>query len=178
MELFTDNHLYNSSEFKLFTKSIDMTLSTSNPRYAQSNGLSEICVKIVKNMLKKCHHDGSDYRNGLLQYRNIPLGSDLQSPAFLFFNRHLRTNLPLCDKLLTNSHCDDTIRILQKRQQKSADNHNRTKVDNVKNYVSGQNVVYRIGYDDKTNYLFKERSLQCLRNNYPVFLQNHITEHR
>ena len=150
MELFSDNHLYNSSEFKLFAKSIDLTLSTSSPRYAQSNGLSEICVKTVKNMLKKCHHDGSDYRNGLLQYRNTPLGSDLQSPAFLFFNRYLRTNLPLCDKLLTNSHCDDTKRILQKRQQKSADNYNRTKVDNVKNYVSGQNVVYRNGYDDKT----------------------------
>ena len=74
----------------------------------------------------------------------------MQSPAFLFFNRYLRTNLPLCDKLLTNSHCDDTKRILQKRQQKSADNYNRTKVDNVKNYVSGQNVVYRNGYDDKT----------------------------
>ena len=66
MELFSDNHLYNSSEFKLFAKSIDLTLSTSSPRYAQSNGLSEVCVKIVKNMLKKCHHDGSDYRNGLL----------------------------------------------------------------------------------------------------------------
>ena len=101
-------------------------------------------------MLKKCHHDGSDYHNGLLQYRNTPLGSDLQSPAFLFFNRYLRTNLPLCDKLLTNSHCDDTKRILQKRQQKSADNYNRTKVDNVKNYVSGQNIVYRNGNDDKT----------------------------
>ena len=28
MELFSDNHLYNSSEFKLFAKSIDLTLST------------------------------------------------------------------------------------------------------------------------------------------------------
>ena len=52
--------------------------------------------------------------------------------------------------MLTNSHCDDTKRILQKRQQKSADNYNRTKVDNVKNYVSGQNFVYRNGYDNKT----------------------------
>ena len=52
MKLFSGNHLYNSSEFKLFAKSIDMTLSTSSPRYALSNGLSEICVKTVKDMLK------------------------------------------------------------------------------------------------------------------------------
>ena len=52
--------------------------------------------------------------------------------------------------MLTNSHCDDTKHILQKQQQKSADNYNRTKVDNVKNYVSGQNVVYGNGYDNKT----------------------------
>ena len=89
MELFSDNHLYNSNEFKLFAKSIDLMLSTSSPRYAQSNGLSEICVKTVKNMLKKCHHDGSGYRNGLLQYRNTPLGSDLQSPAFFLTNTYV-----------------------------------------------------------------------------------------
>ena len=52
--------------------------------------------------------------------------------------------------MLTNSHCDNTNRILQKRQKKSADDYNRTKVDNVNNYVRGQNVVYRNEYDDKT----------------------------
>ena len=148
-ELFSDNAIYNSREFKDFGKEFDIKLTYSSPHYAQSNGQSENAVKTVKNILRKCARDGSDFRQGLLQFRNTPLSNSLESPAFLFFNRYLRSNLPMANTLLTNDHCEKTRSKLADRQNTYAEYYNRTKSETVNKYVKGQNVVYRNGYDDK-----------------------------
>ncbi len=148
-QLCSDNALYSSKEFKDFAVEYDIKLTNSSPHYAQSNGQAENAVKTVKNILRKCARDNTDYRQGLLQFRNTPLSNSLESPAYLFFSRYLRSNLPMPNSLLTNEHCVKTRDILGDRQKTYAENYNKTKSSSVYNYVRGQNIVYRNGYDDK-----------------------------
>ena len=51
--------------------------------------------------------------------------------------------------LLTNDHCEETYTKLADRQKTYAYYYDRAKSDTTAEYVSGQNVVYRNGYDDK-----------------------------
>lgn len=84
---------YNSSDFQKFLHDWDIEHIVSSPHFSRSNGLAEISVKIVKNILRKCENDGSDPYLGLLQYRNTPRGN-LNSPAQLLMSRTLRSKLP------------------------------------------------------------------------------------
>lgn len=61
-----DNVPYNSQEFKNFSNKYNFILKTSCPNYSQSDRLSEIDVKIVKRINKKC----KDPYLGLLEYHN------------------------------------------------------------------------------------------------------------
>ena len=140
-EIFSDNAIYNSKEFKDFAKEYDIKMTNSSPHYAQSNGQTENAVKTVKNILRKCARDGSDVRQGLLQFRNTPLSNNLESPSFLFFNRYLRSNLPMNTSLVTNDHCEETRTKLADRQKTYAHYYDRAKSDTTAEYVSGQNVV-------------------------------------
>ncbi|KAJ8881551.1 hypothetical protein PR048_018033 [Dryococelus australis] len=65
-------------------------LTTSSPKFSQSNGEAENAVKVAKNILSK----SADPNLGLLAYRAIPLESRL-SAAKLLFGRALRTTLPV-----------------------------------------------------------------------------------
>ena len=64
--LMADNVPYNSQEFKNFSNQYNFILKTSCPNYSQSDRLSEIDVKIVKRINKKC----KDPCLGLLEYHN------------------------------------------------------------------------------------------------------------
>lgn len=90
---------FSSTMFKEFSLSYDFKHVTSSPRYPQSNGEAEASVKTIKNILKKCHHDGSDPYIALLNLRNTPKTFG-PSPAQLLFNRQLRTRIPVHNKLL------------------------------------------------------------------------------
>ncbi|KAJ8706856.1 hypothetical protein PYW07_012934 [Mythimna separata] len=65
----------------------------SSPHFPRSNGLAEVSVKIIKNILRKSEESGSDPHIGLLQYRNTPRGN-LSSLAKLIMSRNLRSKLP------------------------------------------------------------------------------------
>ena len=80
-DLIADNNPYNSSE------------------YPQSNGLSEMGVKIMKRILKKCDNP----ELGLLEYLNMPLTGMDYSPTQLLMSRKTRTMLHVHNDLLIPS---------------------------------------------------------------------------
>ena len=98
--LVSDNAaIYTSQEFQEFAKSYEFKHITSSPYFAQSNGKSEVGVKIVKRLLKKAVREGSDPYLALLNYRDTPLQCGL-SPAQLLMGRKLRTRLTIINKSL------------------------------------------------------------------------------
>lgn len=85
---------FTSRDFKNFSLHYGFEYFCSSPYHHQSNGLAEAHVKIVKNILKKCLHDGTDPYLAILNFRNTPKNDSLLSPANLLFSRNLRTKLP------------------------------------------------------------------------------------
>ncbi|XP_047987077.1 uncharacterized protein K02A2.6-like isoform X1 [Leguminivora glycinivorella] len=112
---------YNSQEFHQFLNEWDIEHIMSSPHLSRSNGLSEISVKIIKNILRKCQNSGTDFHLGLLQYRTTPRGN-LKSPSELLMSRKLRTKLPtslesLKPKVITFAdHSKNKSEILAKRE--------------------------------------------------------------
>ncbi|XP_008484608.1 uncharacterized protein K02A2.6-like [Diaphorina citri] len=90
---------FTSQLFKQFSLSYEFDFVCSSPYHHKSNGLAEAHVKIVKNILKKCEHDGTDPYLAILNFRNTPK-TNLPSPANLLFSRSLRTKLPCHEEIL------------------------------------------------------------------------------
>ena len=65
---------------------------TSSPLYPQANGKAEKGVQIVKRLLKKAAHSGTDPHLALMAYRAAPLERG-RSPAELLMGRNIRTRL-------------------------------------------------------------------------------------
>lgn len=80
-ELIADNNPFGSREMNIFAKEWNFKITTSSPRYPQSNGQAERFVNIVKTIMKKCSEDESDPNIGLLHYRNTPITGLEYSPA-------------------------------------------------------------------------------------------------
>uniref|UniRef100_A0A674PBZ4 Integrase catalytic domain-containing protein n=1 Tax=Takifugu rubripes TaxID=31033 RepID=A0A674PBZ4_TAKRU len=99
-ELFSDNGpQFSSGEFAVFAKEWGFKHTTPSPTYPKSNGLAESSVKTVKNLLKKSQTNDS-FQKSLLIYRSTPLQNGL-SPAQMLMGRRIRSNLPVCEDLLT-----------------------------------------------------------------------------
>ena len=81
------------SEFRDFCKKLSIEHELSSPYNPRSNGLAEAAVKNMKTLLKKCSYDKQDFREALLEWRNVPR-ADGVSPAQLFLGRRQKTNLP------------------------------------------------------------------------------------
>ncbi|XP_059062664.1 uncharacterized protein K02A2.6-like [Achroia grisella] len=137
---------YNSHAFQIFARQWCFSHITSSPCYPQSNGQSERAVQIVKKMLKKTQHDKTEFRLALLEYLNTPVSSNLASPTELLNNRHLRSIIPCCPKLLKpkiQKHVKRELSIRQSAQRKRYDKGARDLLP----LVPGQNIKVRI---DKT----------------------------
>lgn len=115
-EFFSDNMPFASREFKEFATEWGMKLTTSSPRYPQSNGQSERCIGTIKNLLKKALEDKKDIYVALLQYRNTPISNGKYSPAELLFSRSLNDKLPTSPKLLKPKIAEDAKDDLTFRQ--------------------------------------------------------------
>ena len=81
------------SEFKAFCKNNGIFHETSSPYYPQSNGLSEIGVKMAKSLLQKVGTEEITVARALQELRNTPR-ADGYSPAQFMFNRRQRTAIP------------------------------------------------------------------------------------
>ena len=104
-EMVADNVPYNSREFDNFAKSYGFSVNTSSPRYPQSNGMSEMGVKISKRILKKCN----DPHLGLLEYLNTPITGMSYSPAQMLMSRTTRSIMPTSNHLLQPVVAKDAI---------------------------------------------------------------------
>jgi RNase H-like domain found in reverse transcriptase/Reverse transcriptase (RNA-dependent DNA polymerase)/Integrase zinc binding domain len=116
-EFVSDNMPFASAQFMSFAKDWDFKLTTSSPRYAQSNGMSEKAVSTAKQMLKKTLLSGTDIYVALMAHRCTPIKGLNMSPAQIMFNRSIKTKLPTCSELLEPKINDDIRPQLQKNQQ-------------------------------------------------------------
>jgi hypothetical protein len=85
-ELIADNMPFNSLALTKLANQWNFVVTTSSPRYAQSNGQAERMVQTVKKMLKKAADSGNDWFTALLQYRNTPIADSSSSPAQLLLS--------------------------------------------------------------------------------------------
>lgn len=135
-----DNMPFGSFEFAQFSQKFDIELIKSSPRYPQSNGLSEKAVGIVKNMLKKCLQDHSDFNVALLHYRTTPVAGLEYSSSELLMCRLLRTNLPCTKELLKPKVPINVKEQLMLNKEKSRTSYNKTaKVK--KSFSLGDNII-------------------------------------
>ena len=102
--------LYTSRYVNSFCIKNEIGHDFSSAKYPQSNGQPERTIQHIKNLLRKCVQDGSDFNKALLMYYNIPLECNLNIPAMLLFNRKLRTNLP-CLNLITGSDIENRVKL-------------------------------------------------------------------
>ena len=69
----------------------------SSPKFPQSNGLAESCVKAMKNLIIKNRASGKlDWnacQKGIIEFRNTPRANGL-TPAEVVFGREMRTSIP------------------------------------------------------------------------------------
>lgn len=69
----TDNGpQYSSALFAKFAHEWELQHITSSPLHSQSNGKSELAVKIAKNLVKKAKQENKDLQMSLLEWRNTP----------------------------------------------------------------------------------------------------------
>uniref|UniRef100_A0A8C8DF64 Integrase catalytic domain-containing protein n=1 Tax=Oncorhynchus tshawytscha TaxID=74940 RepID=A0A8C8DF64_ONCTS len=81
------------SEFKMFAEHYEFRHISSRLLYPKSNGKAEKGVQIVKRLLKKAAHSGTDPFLAVLSYRASPLEC-VRSPAEILMGRKLRSRLP------------------------------------------------------------------------------------
>lgn len=88
LEIVTDSGLQFASDcFKKFAKHYEFVHSKISPMYSQSNSQVERFVQTVKQMFRRA----DDVQLALLNYRNAPLEVIGLSPAWLMFNRSIRS---------------------------------------------------------------------------------------
>ena len=96
-------------------------VSTSSPRYPQSNGKAENAVKTVKRLFKKCQASGQSEYLALLDWRNTPTEGIGTSPAQRFLGQRCKTLLPMAGLLLKPQYATEkdtgALQTQKQRQQ-------------------------------------------------------------
>ena len=92
-EFMSDNMPFSSHRFTTFAREWGFKLTTSSPRYPQSNGQSERCIQTVKSLMKKAYEESKEPHLALLDYS--PVSGLKYSPAQLLMSRGLKDKLPV-----------------------------------------------------------------------------------
>ena len=121
VQIIADNVPYGSEKEELFCSQYNCKLTNSSPRYAQSNDMSELAVRIMKRILKKCN----DPHISLLEYLNTPLTGMTYSPCQLLMSRPTRTLLPTTKDFLTPKLTKDGIIQTNQNKEKQKEYYNR-----------------------------------------------------
>ena len=99
---------FTSQEFREFCQDWNIVHRLSSPEYPQSNGHAEAAVKAMKNLVKKCTHNGhlnaDEFNEALLEWRNTPRSKDGRSPAQVLFGKPMRTRLPIHYNAFSSEH--------------------------------------------------------------------------
>ena len=118
-EIVADN--YRPSQAKRlceFAGDWGLKVSTSSPRYPQSNGMSERAIQTIKNILRKACEYGKDPYIALLEYRNTAVSGLKESPAQLPMSRMLKSKLPTAASLLKPQVVENTQQKLKQGSDK------------------------------------------------------------
>ena len=112
-----------SEQFRQFAKDYDFNHVLFSPTYAQSNGLAEIGIKVVKHITEK---SPGDPFKALQAYRAAPNGSGY-SPAQLFLGRRIKTTLPVPAELLRPvvPDIDEHLEYLRQRRDRAKADYDR-----------------------------------------------------
>lgn len=127
--LYSDNGpQFVNAKFQNFLREWEIPHKTSSPHFAQSNGFIERHIQTIKKLLKKALEEGKDMYLVLMEYRATPISGKLPSPAEILFNRKIKTQLPIQEKLLCQNNTQNYRSVLKQNQirQKKYFN-NRTK---------------------------------------------------
>lgn len=121
--LVADNNPLNCPEFIKFAEAWDFHVIFTSPRYSQANGFAEKGVSIAKTLVMK----NEDLEAALLHYRAAPIPHVGCSPAQLFFNRRIRSRIPVhsayLESAVPNSEC--VMQTKQQLQTQAAELYNR-----------------------------------------------------
>ena len=98
-----------------FAEDWGFKITTSSLEYPQSNGLAERNVQTIKQLLRKCRHDGSD---PLLNFRSTPIPELNASPTQLLMGRAVKTKLPMVTTLLEPRLVPEVSQGLQEQQER------------------------------------------------------------
>lgn len=109
---------FGSFESKEFTRENDVEIINSSPTYAQSNGMAERIVQIIKQILEKSKTEHDIYKT-LLAYRTTPTKYMTYTPAQLMQNRNLRTNIPMHVNKFQPKICVNVKKQLERKQYNS-----------------------------------------------------------
>jgi transposase InsO family protein len=85
---------FRSDSFRRFCDQLDISHVTSSPYHHQSNGRAERAIQTVERILKKCTSE-VDITKALTTYLDTPVNDTLPSPAELFLNRRINTQLSM-----------------------------------------------------------------------------------
>lgn len=174
-KIIADNMPFNSFECRKFAKEWDINIITSSPHYAQSNGLAEKSVGIVKNMMKKCNNF-NQVLIALYNYNNTPLTDIDLSPSQLLNNRRMRTKIIIKDSLLEPALNHNLGEKFGKKQQKTKFYYNRNAFErdeftlNQKVWVQLPNKTWSKG--KIVNKCSEPRSYEICMNNNRVLRRN------
>ena len=100
--IMSDNGPQFRTDFTAYCSAKHIRHVTSSPYNPRSNGLAESAVKTAKYLLQKSDNF-ADFQRRLLAWRNLPLSGSALSPNELFFNRQVRTDLPVLKKVSDTS---------------------------------------------------------------------------
>jgi hypothetical protein len=148
VEIMADNNPFRSRECCEYYKSKDITIITSSPHYARSNGMAEKAVNIAKNLLKKAAEDKVDYRDFIMNYNNTPLSGLPYSPSQILNSRRIRTNVPTTGSALEPQVVRDIYKLLQLRQSITKGFHDRHVNKKEVVFKKGDHIVYKSKKDD------------------------------
>ncbi|XP_017469874.1 PREDICTED: uncharacterized protein K02A2.6-like [Rhagoletis zephyria] len=126
---------YESKEFEDFATTWCFSHRTSSPLHS-GNGLAERAVQLVKNILRKCSLDNTDYRLALLNWNNTPRDPILGSPNQKLCSRITRSQVPTSNQNLqpkTIEGVANRLKILREEQTSYA-NRSTVKAENISTY--------------------------------------------
>ena len=141
--------LYTSTEFEQFCRKYGFDHVFSSAGHPRSNGQVERKIQFIKDLIVKSGPQNLDLV--LLQYRNTPLDTNLDSPAKLLLNRDLRSRIPMIEKNYNNNFVDNSVfQKLQEKQNEAKVYHDLNATRERKMFKTGDIVRYRDHINDKS----------------------------